>query len=237
MTEAEFQAPGSVAPSPPVPETIQTARLLRISRGFSNLFWSLPLLSVAYVMAMRFAWPMRWMFALLLVCFLPMVSGLWMLRAGGDLTPTWGRRIGRVSMLVLVSVYLCPFWVWWKLAPMHLYFAVNVGLHILVMVILLVELNRLAGEFARWLGDGPLKREALAGWVMVLWLSVCTAGSLGWLFHRSGLLEAGVPTVLAQLSQLPGEARYLFLLPCAMTAYVMWRAKETGFRRAARMSS
>jgi hypothetical protein len=67
---------------------------------------------------------------------------------------------------------------------------------------------------------------------MVLWLSGCTVAALAWLFHRAGLLEAGVPRVLAQLSQLPSEARTLFLLPFAMTAYVMWRAKETGFRRA-----
>jgi hypothetical protein len=32
---------------------------------------------------------------------------------------------------------------------------------------------------------------------------------------------------------LTGETRTLLLLPYAMTAYVMWRAKEAGFRRAA----
>ncbi len=61
--------------------------------------------------------------------------------------------------------------------------------------------------------------------------------ALAWLFHRAGILEAGVPTVLAQLAKLPQEARMLFLLPYAMTAYVMWRAKETGFRRAFRAES
>ena len=68
---------------------------------------------------------------------------------------------------------------------------------------------------------------------MVLWLSACTVGALGWLFHRGGLLAAGWPAVLAQLADLPREARTLFLLPYAMTAYVAWRAKESGFRRAA----
>jgi hypothetical protein len=77
-----------------------------------------------------------------------------------------------------------------------------------------------------------LRRESLAGLIMVLWLSGCTVAALGWLFHRAGVLEAGLPTVLAQLAQLPREARTLFLLPYAMTAYVMWRTKETGFRRA-----
>ena len=43
---------------------------------------------------------------------------------------------------------------------------------------------------------------------------------------------AGTEAVLGQLSQLPGEARMLFLLPHAMTAYVMWRTKESGFQRA-----
>ena len=40
-------------------------------------------------------------------------------------------------------------------------------------------------------------------------------------------------TVLVQLAELPREAQSLFMLPYAMTAYTMWRAKETGFRRAA----
>jgi len=217
---------------PPSPQPISTDRLLRVSRGFSCLFWSLPLLTVSFTVAQVSMLPMRWMFALLLICFVPLICGLWTLRASGDLTPRWGRRIGRLSMLVLVTVYLCPFWVWWRLAPMQLYFAVNIALHALVMMGLLVELNRLAGECARWLDDKALRRESNAGWMMVLWLSACTVGALGWLFHRAGLLDAGLPTVLAQLSELPKEARYLFVLPYAMTAYVMWRAKETAFHRA-----
>ena len=67
----------------------------------------------------------------------------------------------------------------------------------------------------------------------VLWLSACTVGALAWLFHRAGLLEAGLAAVLARLADLPAEARALFLLPYAMTAYVAWRTKEAAFRRAA----
>jgi len=230
--------PPPIPAVPDVPQqSFQTAQLLRVSRGFSCLFWSLPLLATVYSFAMVATLPMRWMFGLLLACFLPLFCGLWILRASGELTPRWGRRLGRVSLLALVSVYLCPFWVWWRLVPMNLYFAVNVAVYAVVMVGLLVELNRLAGEVARWMGNTALRREARAGWVMVLWLSLCTIGTMGWLFHRIGLLEAGLPTVLEQLSLLPKEARYLFLLPYAMTAYVMWRAKETGFHRAAQSPS
>ena len=209
------------------------AQVLRISRGFSCLFWSMPLLSAAHALALGSLWPARWTFGLLLACFAPLACGLWMLHAGAGLTPRWGVRVARISLLALAAICLCPFLVWWHLAPTRLYFAANAAAHYVVLVALLAELNRLAGECAKWLGDAPLRREALAGLGMVLWLSACTVGALAWLFHRVGLLEAGAPTVLAQLAELPSEARTLFLLPYAMTAYVMWRAKETGFRRAA----
>lgn len=208
------------------------ARLLRMSRGFSCLFWSLPLLSAAHGLALIPLLPERGMFALLLAPYLPLGCGLWLLRAGAGLTPRWGAKAGRVSLLALAAFGLCPFWMWWNLAPLRLYFAANAAAHYLATLGLLAELNRLAGECARGLGDVPLRREARAGFVMVLWLGGCTAGALAWLFHRTGLLEAGLPTVLARLAELPAEARYLFLLPYAMTAYVMWRAKETGFRHA-----
>jgi hypothetical protein len=213
-------------------DPLRPQRLLRMSRGFSCLFWSLPLLSAAHAFALVSILPAGWMSGLLMACFLLLACGLWMLRDGGNLTPQWGARIGRVSMRALIAAGLFPFLVWWRLSPVQLYFGVNAGLHYLVMIGLLAGLNRLAGEFARGLGDASLRRESLAGLVMVLWLSSCTVGALAWLFHRSGLWETGFQNMLVQLAELPGEARSLLLLPYAMTAYVMWRAKETGFRRA-----
>ena len=216
----------------PEPAAIEPARLLRMSRGFSCLFWSLPVLTAAHACALASFLPARGMLGLLLASYLPLVCGLWMLKAGEDRVPGWGARIGRIALLTFIALVLCPFLVWCVFAPTRLYFAVNAAVLYLVMISLLIGLNRLAGAFGRGLGDTPLRRESQAGWIMVLWLSVCTVVAVAWLFHRAGVLEAGVPMVLAQLAELPNEARTLFLLPYAMTAYVMWRAKETGFRRA-----
>jgi hypothetical protein len=217
-------APVSVPPPPP------PARLLRMSRGFSCLFWSMPFFSTAHVMALMSFLPVRWMIGVLLACFLPLACGLWMLRACGDLTPRWNGKLGRISLLAFIAMCLCPFLAWWRGAPTRIYFAANAGAHYVAMVALLAGLNRLAAESARRMGDPSLRRESQAGLVLVLWLSGCTVGALAWLFQRAGVLEAGLPTVLLHLSQLRGEAHMLFLLPYAMTAYVMWRAKETGFR-------
>ncbi len=206
--------------------------LLRMSRGFSCLFWSMPLLAAVHAGFWIVQLPLRWVLGAWLACFLPLVCGLWMLRADETPPRNWESSLRSASRWVLIAICLCPFLVWWKASPLNFYFAGNAAAYLLAMIILLTQLNRLAGAFATGLGDVPLRRESRAGWIMVVWLSVCTIGALVWLFHRSGILDAGASTVLAQLSELPHEARTLFLLPYAMTAYVMWRAKETGFRRA-----
>ena len=156
-----------------------------------------------------------------------------MLPRDGEWTPHWHGKLGRAWLWTLAAFYLSPFAVWWPQVPLRIYFAVNAAAHYAATLGLLVALNRLAGAAARGLGDAALKREALAGTGMVLWLSGCTVGALAWMFHRAGLFEAGLATVLLRIAGLPAEARTLLLLPYAMTAYVMWRAKEAGFRLAA----
>ncbi len=207
-------------------------RVLRMSRGFSCLFWGVPVMAGAQVAALAGVAPTRWMLGVLPACYLPLMCGLWMLRACGEPTRRWRGRVRWVMGVAFVAMYLCPFLAWWSAAPLGMYFAGNVAAHAVAVVGLLAGLNGMAREAARWMGDVALRREASAGVGMVLWLSGCTVLALGWMFQRAGVLDAGTEAVLGQLSQLPGEARMLFLLPHAMTAYVMWRAKETGFRKA-----
>ena len=209
------------------------ASALRLARGFSCLFWSLPPMAAAHAAALGSLLPPRETAVLMAASCAPLAVGLWMLRAAGDSPPGWKARVGRMGLLALATAGLGPFLAWWTRAPAQPYFAANAAAHYAALVALLAGANRLAGEAARGLDDAPLRREALAGLGMVLWLSVCTVGALVWLFHRAGVLEAGAPTVLARLAELPAEARALFLLPYAMTAYVAWRLKETAFRRAA----
>lgn len=206
---------------------------LRLARGFSCLFWSMPAMAAAHAIALGVLLPTRTTALLMAGSCAPLAVGLGMLRAAGAAESGWRARTTRVGLLALAAAGLGPFVAWWIQAPGQPYFAVNAGLHYVVLIALLVGANRLAGAAARGLDDLPLRREALAGLGMVLWLSACTVGALAWLFHRAGVLEAGAATVLARLAELPAEARALFLLPYAMTAYVAWRTKETAFRRAA----
>ncbi len=214
------------------PAGLASPRLLRITRGFSCVFWSMPLLSTAHAMALMSFMPARWMVAGLLAGYLPLGCGLGLLATGGDLTPRWAARVRLAALLALAGLALSPFLAWWGAVPLRLYFAANAAAHYVASVALLAGLNRLAGECARRLDDLPLRRESQAGLIVTLWLSACTVGVVAWLFRRTGILSAGTETILWHLSRLRGEAYLLCLLPYAMTAYVLWRAKETGLRHA-----
>ncbi|MDR0993469.1 MAG: hypothetical protein LBN38_02725 [Verrucomicrobiota bacterium] len=200
--------------------------ILRAARGFSNLFWSLPLLLLAQAVTLWGLLPPYITALLLPLCFLPLITGLHMTR------PSHGPSPQGAWALLAVAMALSPFLSWWSQAPAHLYFAANVVAHSVVLLLLLLALDHHAARFAASMGENGLRREANAGFGMVLWLGVCTLSALVWLFYRSGILAAGLDATLMQLSLLPSEARYLFLLPYIMTAYVLWRTKETAFRRA-----
>ena len=222
---------GAAVP-PPAPARCEPWMLLRTSRAFACVFWGLVTLAGGHAAALSGALPVAPAIGLQMASFLPLACGLWRLRFGGDLVPGWGRRLDWATMLAVASAYLSPFLPWWVAAPERAFFAANAAAHYLATVALLATLNRIAAETGRWLGDSGLRREANAGMGMTLWLSACTALALAWLYHRAGVIEEGISTLLAHASRLPKEARTLFLLPYAMTAYVAWRTKVTGFRRA-----
>lgn len=217
---------------PPTPARCEPWMLLRTSRAFACVFWGMPTLALGHAAALTGSLPVAWAIGLQMATFLPLLCGLWRLRFGTDLAPGWGKRLGRATMLAVAAAYLSPFLPWWATAPERAFFAANAAAHYLATVAMLVAITRLAAETGRWLGDPGLRREANAGTGMVAWLGGCTVLALAWMYHRAGVLEDGLPALLAHAASLPKEARTLFLLPYAMTAYVAWRTKETGFQRA-----
>lgn len=221
-------------PPPPPPSAIirDAPALLRMSRGFSCLFWSMPLLSTAHAVAWRSLATPRGALALLLAGFAPLIVGLWLLQSGKQATPQMRTRTYILQLLAWAACFLTPFLAWWTSFPAQLYFAINAALYYIVMILLLAGLNSLGATCARELGHITLRRESRAGAMMVLCLGIATVIALAWLFQRSGILDAGLLVILGRLAQLPPEARALFILPYILTAYVMWRAKEAGLHLA-----
>lgn len=211
---------------------LSAGQRLQLARGLSGAFWSLPLMAVLHALAWARLGSAAWLAVGLPASFLPLAWGLWRMYGAAEADASWRAQARGVAWLTLITAWLAPFLPWWLNVPHLDYLALNAGLHYLLLVASLTSLNALVAAYAVRANDAALRREAFAGLWMVLWLSLCTVGVLLWLFHRAGLLAAGWPAILRELAELPREAQSLFLLPYAMTAYVLWRAKEIGFRQA-----
>ena len=120
----------------------EPARMLRLARGFSCVFWSLPLLSAAHAAALLPGLTPRAATGALLAGYAPLLWGLWRLWRCGALTPRWRRRLGGGTVLVFGAMFLSPFPAWWREAPLQTYLAVNVLVHYLVTVGWLAAMNR-----------------------------------------------------------------------------------------------
>jgi hypothetical protein len=160
----ERQEPSAISDANPAHGSCGPKELLRVSRGFSCLFWGMPVLAAAHAAAWAVRLPAGWMAGLLLASFLPVLCGLGRLRMGGALTPRWAGRLGHALMLALVAMYLSPFLVWWTAAPMRGYFAANAAVHYVVLVGLMAGLNRLAGRRRAGWGTRRCGAKRGPGW-------------------------------------------------------------------------
>lgn len=205
--------------------------VLEATRGFSSLFWGMPVLATAHAMALTGTWPIRWLIGSLLAGHLPVLLGLWRLKTSGLDGPGWARRLRQALWLAAGAMYFSPFVAWWHLWPEQPLFGVEAIVHYGVVMGLLIALCRLAGEASTALGDSTLRREAQVGILLVAGIALICAGLWIWMNRSTRGVPLGWGATMLQLDFLVGQARAVLLLPYASTAYVMWRAKEAGFRR------
>lgn len=158
----------------------------------------------------------------------PLCVGFVYLRLGTPLSKTWRRLISAALLVLLSQLYLSPFLLWWKKMPYMSYFMWNVLVLWFISLLFLVLLNQLVIHWARWLGDTGLAREARGGQVMVVLLNLGFVGALMYLSARVGFQWYNINEWLGHLFNMPGDNRFMLLLPQAMTVYILWRAKEAG---------
>ena len=203
--------------------SVSADALIRVARGFSCIFWGIPLSLLLFsgTLDIRLFSFVR-MPAYVLGIFLAYLGAVSLQRAG-PLSDTWARRVRQALFLLLVEVYLAPFVYWWRQMPQIPYFAVNMTGFILCTTWGLFVVNRLAGEVCNLLYDRTLFIEAqVAGWL--------TAGFM--IIPFAYAVCYSVWTVLRPDDDfffnldLPLWIYVLVLLPFTITMAVSWKIKE-----------
>lgn len=214
---------------------LSAAQLLCASRGFSCIFWGIPLglllfssqsagfhgaVSIRAVSGLRLP-------SYVLASLITYIGIIYLYRAG-PLTLRWMKTVRLALLFVFLQLYFAPFYHWWDRMPHESFFMLNV-LGLLASVIAwLFVVNKLAGAVGLAINDDIFYVEAkLCSWsVLALmafpFVSIAGYGLVSGLRNGSSLyLE------LVQVSQqFPRWIYALFLLPFMLTMATTWKAKE-----------
>ncbi len=202
--------------------------LLLAARGFSCMFWGIPLSLFFMVGALRIelAIPIRLpaYFFGVLVLYVGFFS---LYRAAPD--ASWWRRCSLTGLVLsFVLVYFTPFVYWWRQSPLTPFFLYNMMALLIVCAGVLYAVNRLSAEIARLLRDPVLAVEArMCAWSALLVLVPILALVLGFALHAGTWSDATwIAEYIHRRRQPPTWMFFCFLLPVALTMTSSWKAKE-----------
>jgi hypothetical protein len=200
--------PDSFQPAPPA---LPLPRL-DAARAFADLFLFVLALAAAQFAAATLALRPVPLLLLLAAAHVPAARALFHLYR---LPPAAATPRSGLFFLLLASLFLSPFLVWWRAFPGTLWFAANLVPLALVRMALLLRICRLVARWARANAEPGLRLEAglVAGLLLFLWL--LTAGVIAAACFRSGLYRHGWDAVSLHLSLLTPKARLAFILPDA----------------------
>jgi hypothetical protein len=202
--------------------------LIRAARGFSCIFWGIPLGLLLFSGALDVrVFPRLRMPAYVFGVFV-IYCGLMFLQRTGPLSAHWARRVREAMFVLLIQVYLAPFVFWWKQMPHMPYYIANLLGLLLCTALGLFLVNLLAGELGRALHDRAFLVESrVSAWVSALFMLIPVLGSVLDSIHATLQFEAILNLDLAGSSfVLPRWVYALSLLPFTLTMAIAWKAKE-----------
>ena len=197
--------------------------LVRVARGFSCIFWGIPLSLLLYSGALdvRVFSYIR-MPAYVFGIFVAYMGSVFLQRAGA-LSGMWTRRVRQLIFLLLVEVYLAPFVYWWRQMPHVPYFTANMAALVICTTWTLFVINRIAGEACKLLRDSTFLLETrVAGWLAVTFMLT----PLFYALYSAVRMYLQPDGVFFFVLELPLWVYVLTLLPFTITMAVSWKMKE-----------
>ena len=211
--------------------SMRPEQLMMVSRGFSCLFWSIPL-GLGLLMVLPILQLSRYFqLPTLLIGLLIGYCGLILLRKAGPLTARWPKLLDRALLALFLLLYLAPFIQWWRQMPEEPYFFFNVLALYLASAWAQFIILQLAGEVGGALHDESLELETLLfRWASLAFMLVPVL-VLALMALRSSLqFETHFRYEMIRIGHLtPKWFLVPLLLPFILTMAMAWTAKENGF--------
>jgi hypothetical protein len=208
---------------------LANGHLVRAMRGFSYIFWGLPLTLLLYFKAVDIHVVNRFRLPTYIVGMVVIYFGLVQLLHCGIGSRQWRRTARHGLIASFLLIYLGPFVYWFQYLPrVGTYYTVNSAALLAGIIWLLYTINRLAEELGAATVDSTLRFESrLFAWSVVLMMFVplliaAAVSSYMAMKYQSSLLTE-MQTVQRET---PVWVYILFLLPLSLTMMSAWRGKE-----------
>ena len=203
-------------------------QLLRSARGFTSLFWGIPMMLLLMSGAVSIQSFSYMRLPPYLIGVLIMYMGMMFLYRMSPPTPRWRRLVRQGILFSFLLVYFSPIVHWWLRRPDELFYLLNMFLLIVCVSWGLLVINLLAAELGRRMDDRAFLIEAqLCGWAAVTLvigpaLAIGTIAVIEMIRAKCGLYEG----VLYAYHAVPHWILALFLLPFTLTMASSWQAKR-----------
>lgn len=216
-----------VAELPAAPALLSDRDLMQVSRGFLTLFWGLGATAMAVVETLVAPAVRALPLLVLGGGLIALVSGAWRLRRVRGLGVSWQRRTRDLLVTAVLTAYLGLFYVLWRQLPLQPYLlghAVAFGAGLLALLCLLCLP---VAVFARATGRAAVATQAVVSGTMAV---VVLTPPFGLVTQALALaLRQGrdpVAVIHFWLERMPWWLPVTGLLPVAMTASLLWSAKD-----------
>jgi len=207
----------------------------KLVRGLSTLFWSMPLMLVAYVQTAKTDWLESFHAFAFVPAVIVSIAIWWSLTQLRYFQPQeriWRQAVDRAEIFAIINIGLSPFLYWWREMPfVPLYFAC-VSLLALSCVLLIIQLNRVLERLAAMLPDETLRGETklfarFNHWLLLgLLAAVAIYFGLQQIYTLPGWMDSALDFLTEHGTWI---VLFVILIPLAMTMALVWKTKELIF--------
>jgi hypothetical protein len=210
--------------------------LVRAARGFSCMFWGIPLglllfssHTAGFSGAISIGLMKYFRLPAYTLAVLVMFFGAINLYRANIRTRSWPVLVRLLVVSILLQLYFAPFYHWWDRHPYEDLFMLNVIGLLLSTTWCLYLINQVAALAGLAGDEDTFYIEAkLCAWSVLVLMALPIGGSSAYAIVQTFRFDTSVFSELTQLSQgLHTWAYALLLLPFTLTMASCWKAKET----------
>ncbi|NLB56052.1 MAG: hypothetical protein GX811_09870 [Lentisphaerae bacterium] len=200
---------------------------LYLNRGFTYLFWGLLTGLVSVAIKMKITVYARIDIPAFVLGALLSGYGLFILHVAGEFSDEWRKRINYSLLLMILIVYLTPFYSWFSQNPGELFFCFNLLVLVFVSILYVLSIIQLICQLAKLLNHQGMLWSGRMLFVITLFMVLIPFGLILVLSIKSSRFGTDCLVCVADYFRyLPKILYVLASIPFSFLMVLIWQARD-----------